>query len=246
MRNKFGIICMILGAVLVLAALSLSVHNQREAQKAEASVEEILPKLQTEIGNSSSNAPQGDETDASGEADLSDRTDLSEKPEAQEESEDSQESDTPEEPGNQRKQDDSVDPAMKEVEIDGYRYIGYLSIPSLGLELPVMTVWNYSCLQIAPCRYSGSVKTDNLVIAAHNYASHFGNLTRLSQGDTVLFTDMDKKVYEYQVAEVVTLNPTAIEEMTAGEYALTLFTCTYSGQSRVTVHCEPVKKEAGK
>ena len=31
---------------------------------------------------------------------------------------------------------------------------------------------------------------------------------------------------------------TAVEEMTAGEYDLTLFTCTYGGQSRVTVRCD--------
>ena len=34
---------------------------------------------------------------------------------------------------------DPYDHAMTEVVIDGYAYIGYLSIPSLGLELPVMS-----------------------------------------------------------------------------------------------------------
>jgi sortase A len=42
------------------------------------------------------------------------------------------------------------------------------------------------------------------------------------------------------VAEVETLEPTAVEEMTNSGYALTLFTCTYGGQSRVTVRCDLV------
>ncbi len=131
---------------------------------------------------------------------------------------------------------------MTEVEIDGYLYIGYLSIPSLGLELPVMSSWSYPQLRIAPCRYYGSTKTGDLVIAAHNYSRHFGNIRNLSAGDEVYFTDMDGEITAYEVAEVDTLNPTDVEEMTDSGYALTLFTCTYGGQSRVTVRCNAVEK----
>ena len=40
--------------------------------------------------------------------------------------------------------------------IDGWDYIGYLSIPSIGLALPVMSEWSYPGLKIAPGRYAGS------------------------------------------------------------------------------------------
>ena len=43
--------------------------------------------------------------------------------------------------------------------IDGWDYIGYLSIPSIGLALPVMSEWSYPGLKIAPGRYAGSVFT---------------------------------------------------------------------------------------
>ena len=36
---------------------------------------------------------------------------------------------------------------------------------------------------------------------------------------------------------VETLPETAVEEMRAGEWDLTLFTCTYDGRARVTVRC---------
>ena len=130
------------------------------------------------------------------------------------------------------------DPEMTEVIIDGYAYIGYISIPSLSLDLPVMSTWSYEQLDIAPCRYHGSTKTDDLVIAAHNYIRHFAPLKNLLPGDEVYFTDMDGKITAYAVAEVDTLNPTAVEEMTDSGFALTLFTCTYGGQSRVTVRCD--------
>ncbi len=132
---------------------------------------------------------------------------------------------------------DPYDPAMTEVVIDGYAYIGYLSIPSLGLELPVMSEWDYTRLKIAPCRYSGSTKTDDLVIAGHNYARHFGPIKSMRVGDAVNFTDADGNVFHYEVAGVEVLKGTAVEEMQAGDWDLTLFTCTYGGKSRCALRC---------
>lgn len=133
---------------------------------------------------------------------------------------------------------DLYDNNMTEMELDGNKYIGYLSLPSLGLELPVMSEWSYPGLRISPCRYSGSAKTNNLVIAAHNYSRHFGYIKNLIPGDRVTFTDMDGIITEYQVTEVDTLNPAAVKEVTDSGYALTLFTCTYGGQNRVVVRCD--------
>ena len=136
---------------------------------------------------------------------------------------------------------DYLDPSafeMTEVEIDGYAYIGYLFIPKLELDLPIMADWDYTRLRIAPCRYAGSVRGEDLVIMAHNYASHFGDLLRLSEDDRVIFTDMDGITTVYEVVAQDILDPNAVEEMTSGDFDLTLFTCTYGGKSRVTVYCD--------
>ena len=127
---------------------------------------------------------------------------------------------------------------MPTVSFDGNDYIGRVDIPSLGLSLPVISEWSYPRLKIAPCRYTGSAYLDNLIIAAHNYSSHFGNLNRLNTGDTVTFTDVDGNQFTYAVSRIEDLPGTAIEEMQAGEWDLTLFTCTLGGRSRVTVRCE--------
>ena len=188
MRRKIGTLCMILGAVLVLAALSLFLWNRWEDGRAGASVDEILPQIEAAV--------EEGKTDP-----------------------------------------DSTSDDMTERMIDGYSYIGVLTIPSLGLELPVMSDWSYPQLRIAPCRYSGSVATGDLVIAAHNYSRHFGPIKNLTAGDKVYFADLNGAVTAYEVVEVDILNPTAIEEMTDSGFDLTLFTCTYGGKSRVTVRC---------
>ena len=122
--------------------------------------------------------------------------------------------------------------------INGRDYIGVLSIPSLELELPVISQWDYPALKVAPCRYSGSLYQDNLIICAHNYASHFGKLKTLQPGDTVQFTDMDENVVTFRMVERETLGPTDVEGMEAGDWDLTLFTCTVGGQTRVTIRFE--------
>ena len=61
-------------------------------------------------------------------------------------------------------------------ELDGAACIGVLEIPEIDLKLPVLSKWSYPLLKKAPCRYSGSAYLDNLVIAAHNYRTHFGKL----------------------------------------------------------------------
>ena len=133
---------------------------------------------------------------------------------------------------------------MPAVEVDGGRYIGVLEVPSLGLELPVMETWSYPNLRVAPCRYSGSAYQDDMIVAAHNYKTHFGQLKELRPGDEVRFTDTEGNVFRYAVAELETLGKYDVEEMKSGGWALTLFTCTYGGQSRVTVRCQ-VMAEAG-
>jgi sortase A len=123
------------------------------------------------------------------------------------------------------------------VTIDGVDYLGWVTIPDLGLELPVAWQWSYPQLRQTPCRYTGTVAENNLVIAAHNYDRHFGKLSSLTGGEIVYFTDGNGTTIAYEVVAVDILAPTDIEDMTAGEYDLTLFTCTYGGKSRVTVRC---------
>lgn len=126
---------------------------------------------------------------------------------------------------------------MPEITVSGQSYIGTLEIPGLNLTLGVISQWSEERLRIAPCRYTGSLYSDDLVIAAHNYAAHFGNLIDLQIGDAVYFTDTEGVTTAYTVADLEILMPEDVEKMTCGEWDLSLFTCTVGGGSRITVRC---------
>ena len=123
--------------------------------------------------------------------------------------------------------------------VNGHEYIGTLSIPSLGLKVPVQRNWSYENLSVSPCRYSGSAYAGNLAIIAHTY--HFGKLSSLALDATVTFTDMENNVFRYVVREKNTISPNDANEIAHSDYDLTLVTCTISGTKRVAVYCERVK-----
>ena len=127
---------------------------------------------------------------------------------------------------------------MPSATVDGHEYIGMLEVPALGLKLPVMAEWSYANLKLSPCRYDGSAYKNNLVIAAHNYKSHFGGIKNLKVGDFVIFTDALGNVFSYKVLDKEMLEADDITDMIAGDWDLTLFTCTTGGQFRVAVRCE--------
>lgn len=129
------------------------------------------------------------------------------------------------------------DMEMPVMEIDGRDYIGVLEIPSLGLELPVLSEWSYPNLREAPCRYAGSAYKSGFVVAGHSYRSHFGSLGNLAPGAEVFFTDAEGNRLSYAAALTETISPSGVEEMLDESWDLTLFTCDYSGRARVAVRC---------
>lgn len=209
MKRKFGILFIIIGILLILAALLLIGYNRYESQSASKASQSVLAVMQNTVEETAVSSAVEDV--------YVDHIDPYDQDAAE------------------------IAAEMTEKEIDGEYYIGYLSIPILELELPVISEWSYPRLRIAPCRHFGSTKTDDLVIAAHNYESHFGKLKQLKAGDLLTFTDMngEKILYEVQVVDV--LQPTAVDAVKNSDFDLVLYTCTYGGESRVVVFCNRVK-----
>ena len=143
-------------------------------------------------------------------------------------------------PGRVVEYDESGD--MPVVDVDGRSFIGTVEIPSLGLLLPIQSEWAPENAKVSVCRYKGSVYDNNLIVAGHNYVEHFGNLKNLHTADEVIVTDMNGKSFYFEVTDIETLGSYDIEEMEAGEWDLTLFTCTIGGANRVTVRCESTGK----
>ena len=215
MRKFWGIAFMIAGAALVLGAGWLLVKNQQEDRNAQAFVQTVLPEIQQGIRQVQEAVPA----------------------ETEPEPEELRVEYTPVEYLNPE------DLVMTEKTIRGYAYIGYICIPELGLELPVMSGWDYNKLQISPCRYSGTLRGEDLVIMAHNYSTHFGQISKLEEGSQVQFMDMDGKVWNYEVVAKDVLSAESIEEITDGEYDLSLFTCDKNRSYRVTIRCNRIEEE---
>lgn len=194
---------MMLGLLLMAAALGLSIYNIREADAAGREAQVTLKKVESLTVETVQSVP----------ADPAEIADHLLYPEME----------------------------MPRETVEGEEYLGTLEIPALGLKLPVMAEWSYPRLKKAPCRYSGSVYTDDMVLAGHNYKTHFGGLKRLSIDDEIRFTDVEGNLFRYRVMDLETLDGTAVEEMEQGNPGLTLFTCTLGGRSRLAVRAERVE-----
>ena len=204
---------MAVGAVLILSALLLLLYNRYADARAGREAETLLASVEAAISSQAAaeqgkTRPRGQETRPTGE-----------------------------ETGTEPTAAEALDPEMPVAMLEGYGYVGYVEIPALGLKLPVMSDWDYTRLEIAPCRQFGSSRTDDLVIAAHNFESHFGRLKEMSVGNTVTFTDMAGIVNTYRAEMIETLSPKDVEAVQNSGYDLVLYTCTRDGQSRVAVFC---------
>lgn len=128
---------------------------------------------------------------------------------------------------------------MTALELDGRDYVGVLEIPSLELSLPIQDEWSDRLLKYSPCRYEGTIY-DGMIIAGHNYKSHFAKLKQLLPGDEVRFIDLDGNIWNYVVSGTEVIAGYDVERMKSGDWDLTLFTCTYGGENRYTLRCTMV------
>jgi len=103
-----------------------------------------------------------------------------------------------------------------------------------------MSDWDYVKMKKSPCRYYGSIFTNDLVICAHSYDNLFGKIKKLNQGDLLIFKDIDKNEYIYKVEVIEILSPTDVKKMIESDFDLTLYTCTMDTLNRITVRLNRV------
>lgn len=132
---------------------------------------------------------------------------------------------------------EAADGTMPTRTANGMNIVGVVSIPTLEIEVPVAAEWSYENLRKCACWYSGTAKDGRLIILAHNYNRHFGNLKNAAVGDEVQFMDVNGTLYLYNVTAIEILAKNELDKLTASESDLTLFTCTYGGQNRIVVRC---------
>lgn len=230
MKIKRGTYLCIAGIVLLIAALFLLIYNREEDSRAESRTADILAELKEQMPETQPYEEKNDEVyDVFGNSDIF--------------SGDIDDEKIPQVDIFAEYEDESNYSKETYYYVAEYSYMGILYIPKLGLELPVMSDWSYPNLRIAPCRYTGTVGDGNLIIAAHNYNCHFGHISELIPGDEIIFVDGSGIQYTYNVmdSEMIGGQNGAAMEANSEYWDLTLFTCTYSGASRVTIRAELVQ-----
>jgi sortase A len=128
------------------------------------------------------------------------------------------------------------DNTMASLSIEGEDFVGILEIPRFNSGLPIGASWGSPSKY--PCRLRGSVYDRTIQIGGTSQKGQYDFYRDLCVGDSVFFTDMDGNLFSYRMVSMEVLKDTAVKDMYSGGYDLTLFTCTYSGESRVTIRCE--------
>jgi sortase A len=216
-KRRLGTVVAVIGLILILGAAGLTLRNIRTDNKAAVETSDLLAKVR---------AGEVEQDDAGDEeSDVVDLTSTYPLP-------------------NQRRLRNLIpDPELKTVLVDGREYIGVLTIPRTGSELPVMSTCTDQTINISPGRYYGSPTGGAFVIGGHNYISHLGRIDWLREGDDVLFTDVEGVTYLYKVVGSEILDASAGRELVSDEWDLSLFTCTFSGSQRLTVRCLRAESE---
>ena len=217
MSNKaIGRLLIVTGTLLLAAAVSLVVFNKLEDSSAKKAAEKSLVTLKEYISSNDQPGMTGENSQSAVDEDGSD----GKAPAG--------------EPSDSEPEDTDGDRAL---EIDGEFYIGMLTIPKLGLELPVTRDYSEANMGIAPSRWKGTLAGRDLMICGHNYSGFFLDLDKLGAGDQIIFTNLRGRQFFFTVGwtEIVSGWDTSAMLSGSDSWDLTVFTCTWSGWSRVTV-----------
>lgn len=200
MKNKKGRIAIILGLLLIAAALGLVMYNTWEDNHAYeenmsvmAELEQLIPTQAPMPTQTQTTPPPAASPTQTGES----LPPITAGP-----------TPLPTAAPTQMPKDHELDPSMPmpTANVQGTDYVGILEVPSLNLKLSVASELTRANLKVAPCRHTGSVYTNDMTIGAHNYSNFFGGIINLHIGAEVRFTDLNGNVFIYRVSEVEVLS----------------------------------------
>lgn len=121
--------------------------------------------------------------------------------------------------------------------------IGLLEFPQIGRVLPVMGSYDEQLLSRYPCQYaSDECGEDQMIIAGHNYSSHFRCIREFEAGDEIRFTALDGTVFTYEVTKREEISGNDRQALLAGDWDLTLFTCAIDRRNRILIRCNTKEK----
>ena len=139
--------------------------------------------------------------------------------------------------------------------INGNGIMGYISIPKLGVELPLYhgvsaEVLNIACGHLEGTSLPVGGESTHCVLSAHRGLTHaklFTELDKMEIGDTFQLTILDRTL-TYQVDQIKVVRPEEVDDVqiVPGEDLCTLLTCTPYGinSHRLLVRGSRIKNAA--
>lgn len=127
--------------------------------------------------------------------------------------------------------------------LEGYEVVGTIKIPKTGIEYPVLSQVTKKSLEtsVAILYGPGVNKPGNTVIVGHNYRNQrfFSNNDKLSNGDTVILTDVYGNVVTYVIYNMYYTSPDdadyMIRNIDEGVREISLSTCNDDSTQRLII-----------
>ena len=129
----------------------------------------------------------------------------------------------------------NAEPAEKTY-LNGYEVLGYISIPKIKCEYPILAQVTAKSLETAVAVLN---TVGNVVIVGHNYRNNlfFSNNYKLQNGDKIVITSADEKVtYEiYNMYYTTATDASYMQRDTEGRREISLSTCNNDSTQRLII-----------
>lgn len=127
-------------------------------------------------------------------------------------------------------------------QIEGYKVIGIIRIPTINLKYPILETTSKETLNLSITKFWGNKINEigNVTLAGHNNlnGTMFGKLKKLEEGDIIELTDIQNVTLKYKVFKKYVIDPndiTVILPEEEGVREVTLITCTNGNKNRLII-----------
>ncbi len=136
-----------------------------------------------------------------------------------------------------------------QVEYEGYKVVGIIKIPKIGIEYPILDTTNEKAMKVAITKFWGNDVNSlgNFTMAGHNNkdGTMFGKTKRLNIGDKIEMTDLTGRTLEYEIFDQYLIDPndvSCVKSVKENTREVTLITCANGRNNRLITKAREVIK----
>ena len=139
------------------------------------------------------------------------------------------------------------------ITLNGYKVIGIIKIPKIGIEYPILDVNTLKPadtkepMKYGIVKYWGGNVNDygNLSVAGHSYynGTMFGKTKKLEIGDIIELTDLNNQKITYKIYDKLVIDPNDVTILASKDKAIrevTLITCTNGNYNRLILKAKEI------